>query len=170
MTATLTVKDISPKDTNRFWAKIEVRGPDDCWLWKAGKTCGYGSFGISGKQYRAHRIALILNGITFGYGLCACHTCDVPTCCNPAHLFTGTQAENMADRNRKERTSHASVNVGVNHCRAILSDENVKEILTLNGKLTQAEIGRRFGVCRHTVGKILTGKNWKHITQEEVQK
>jgi hypothetical protein len=37
-------------------------------------------------------------------GLHVLHRCDEPRCCNPEHLFLGTQAENMADMHRKGRS------------------------------------------------------------------
>jgi hypothetical protein len=92
-----------------WWSKVDKRGPDDCWPWKAGRDKdGYGKFaiGLGGKKQRhvrAHR---------FGYealvgpippGHVVCHSCDNPPCQNPTHWFTGTPLDNNDDKVRKNR-------------------------------------------------------------------
>jgi hypothetical protein len=84
----------------RFWSKVDIRGPNECWPWKAYRTKkGYGRFSFNGRKdhkvVRANRCAFFL---THGYwpenGL---HTCDNPPCCNPAHVYDGTPKQNTAD-------------------------------------------------------------------------
>lgn len=91
----------------RFWAKVDVRGPDDCWLWTASTADGgYGQFMVSStprRITRAHRLSWSLANGPVPSGMVICHRCDVPACCNPAHLFAATQLENIADMRRKGR-------------------------------------------------------------------
>lgn len=91
----------------RFWAKVDRRA--GCWLWTGATVKGYGQVhlrrGPGGRQHTvyAHRLAwTITNGPIHG-ALQVCHHCDTPLCCNPKHLFLGTQQDNLTDARRKGR-------------------------------------------------------------------
>lgn len=95
----------------RFWARVDKRGPDECWPWLGGKAStnsAYGRMSISHSVARpAHQIAWeMANGQPFPSGKVGCHSCDNPNCVNPAHIWPGTQAENIRDCVAKGR--HAS--------------------------------------------------------------
>ena len=94
---------------NRFEAKINRSKDNDCWEWTGALNgSGYGSFCYNGKTTNAHRVSwLIHNGsIPKGeghHGTCVLHKCDNRKCVNPDHLFLGSNADNIKDRESKGR-------------------------------------------------------------------
>lgn len=102
----------------RFENKFTPEPNTDCWIWTgAVNSSGYGSFYFNGRDVRAHRASWELhygpipNGDHHGT-TCVCHTCDNPLCVNPAHLFLGTQSDNMRDMYRKGRAQQAGIDNG----------------------------------------------------------
>lgn len=93
----------------RFWNKVDRRGPDKCWPW-LGRCSdrGYGQYATSEKNYRAHRLALELSGTPVPQDRLIMHSCDNPPCCNPAHLSVGTYLDNNRDMVAKGRDRRLS--------------------------------------------------------------
>lgn len=98
-------KKLSDNDISRFWSKIDVKGANQCWPWKNSLrgSLGYGQFRIGDSICDAHRVALELKEGPLPKGRYVCHSCDSPKCCNPRHLFAGTQKNNMDDMTDKGR-------------------------------------------------------------------
>lgn len=80
-----------------------LTGTDDpaaCWLW-SGATFRYGYGHVrrwDGERWTnvgAHRVMYEHVHGPVPPGLVVLHTCDTPSCCNPAHLAVGTQGENL---------------------------------------------------------------------------
>jgi HNH endonuclease len=123
---------------------------------------GYGFLNVKGKNIRAHRLALILSGVKLPDDLDALHTCDNPPCCNPIHLFIGTDLDNMRDRDAKGRFHPLR---GSESGMAKLNEQQVLEIrriYTPNRGLAR-KLADRFGVSRDNIYLIVKRRTWKHV-------
>lgn len=141
----------------RFRAKVDRRGPDDCWPWTGHTLRGYGQFqaGTGRDESRivyAHRFAYELATGEDPGDLFVCHRCDNPPCCNPDHLFLGDNADNMHDMAVKGR--HGRTTTTLDQARA------VKRML--HEGATQGQIVEAVGVPLHTVKNIRRGTAWRH--------
>ncbi len=126
-----------------------------CVLWMAGVSKdGYGIVRWKGTKLRqAHRVIWEMQNGGIPTGLCVCHKCDIPCCINPAHLFLGTHADNMADRARKKRTF---VLRGEKNPRSKLKDADIPKILA--DTRSQDVIAKEYGVVQSTISAVKLGK------------
>jgi hypothetical protein len=150
---------------DRFWKKVAIAKENECWVWigRIG-SYNYGVFDLDNKAIRAHRFSYIIH---FGEipssppDLCVCHTCDNPSCVNPAHLWLGTRSQNMQDKIKKGRGNYLK---GIEASNAILTEVQVKEIKQkLKNEVKIAELSKIYGVSRIAIWHIKKGHNWKHI-------
>lgn len=82
-----------------FWERVRIGNYDDCWPWKKGCAgFGYGSLKVNGKKEYAHHFAYEFFKGPIIEGLFVLHKCNNPVCCNPNHLYLGTQKQNVSDR------------------------------------------------------------------------
>lgn len=159
-------------DCGRFWSKVSKRGPQDCWLW-TGTTGpnGYGTMHVGSKSdgtdrnVLTHRLSYQIEHGAVPSGMHVLHRCDTPKCVNPAHLWAGTHAENMADKVAKGRHRHGTVH-GERHHKAKLTEADVQIILERRASLSVT--ARQFGVSRFTISNIRSGKGWAHINAEQI--
>jgi len=171
----------------RFWSKVRVLGPDDCWEWQAYRNPhGYGTIGTGGRDGTmalAHRVAYELTyGVIPSSAPHICHHCDNPPCCNPKHLFAGTHSDNMRDCVAKdrhvgsvcpERLAHGARNGsrthpekrlrGDQHPVARLRAADIPIIRSVAHHSSVSAIARRFDVGRTTINNVLNGNTWRHV-------
>jgi len=155
--------NLSPQDVQRFWSKVDIRNPDECWPWTAGlfSDSGYGQFWVNRINARTNRVAWMIAYDAVPEGLFVCHSCDNPACCNPDHLFLGTPGDNVQDCLEKKRFP-----VGEdNYCHK-LSEDQVRAIrwLFANTGVSQQWIADTYGVSQYTVSGIIRRKKWRHLT------
>ena len=154
-----------------FWARVDKSaGADACWLWTGFKNkAGYGIISWHNHPTLAHRLAYELTIGQIPDGLLACHKCDNPGCVNPEHIFIGTDADNMADKSRKERYQKELLkNRGANNFNTKLTWELVTEMRALYAprKMGYRRLAEKFGVARNNVRQIIKQKTWKLPRQE----
>jgi len=83
----------------KFWSRVNIKANDACWLWIGFTMAGtYGVFGYHGKKPYAHRLAWLFYYGSIDEDLRVLHKCNNPSCCNPHHLYQGTDKQNMDDR------------------------------------------------------------------------
>jgi hypothetical protein len=152
----------------------------DCWLWKLGKfKQGYGWYWFRNKNIKVHRLAYAVFNKDFDDILHVLHKCDIRHCINPKHLFLGTNADNMADRNAKGRQAKGEKNarfkkghlfVGEKSPHVKLCEQEVVEILAKREVgLSYREIAKRYNVSLGAIQGIVQGRNWKHIQRTAVR-
>lgn len=145
----------------RFWEKVDIGNPDQCWLWKGcKKPTGYGLFRSYGyrSMQNAHRFSWILNNNyqKIPVGIVVMHSCDNRGCVNPNHLFLGTQAENILDMRAKNRDA-----IGERHGKARLNRTDILFIRHwLKRRFNYKFIMDAFGISSSHVYQIKNRKRW----------
>ncbi len=155
----------------RFWSRVEKRGEDECWEWKAGRIPqGYGMFHPYVNPLRSHRVSYYLStGVDPKENL-VLHSCDNPPCCNPKHLSIGSNMENSMDMMKKRRGLK-----GVPKKNYVFPSNQkpktrkfdvlkVIEVRRLRSQGVQLSvIAKMFNASRAQVGRIVYGYSWAHV-------
>lgn len=143
-------------DEERFARSFETA--DGCFIWIRAVTWdGYGLFTPHRMPIRrAHRYAWELANGPIPDGLQVLHECDNRRCVNPAHLFLGTNDDNMQDMAKKRRARH-----GESHPKTSLTAADVRAIR--GSSETNEVLAQRHGVCNATISNIRNRVTWKHL-------
>ena len=153
-------------DNERFWGSVDKTG--SCWVWIASKNNkGYGNFSVSGKAVFAHRYSYALVNGQIPESKHVLHKCDNPPCVNPEHLFLGSPADNMADRDAKGR--HVPT-PGESNGNAVLTAGLVAEIRSLynTGEYSQRTLAAIFKISQPHVSALVNNKRWSQVGAQHV--
>lgn len=134
-----------------------------CWLWlKYIRPTGYGQVHCLGRAIDVHILSYELHKGPIPKKMNVCHSCDIPACLNPDHLWLGTQQDNLADMRRKGR---ANVGRGVTHRSVKLTPDQVLQIRHehKNIDITMSALARVYKVSKNTIRALLSRRSWRHI-------
>jgi hypothetical protein len=153
----------SPAMIAKFERLIEFDPNGGCWLWSGtanregrGRFCG----GSREAKMIAPRFAYSAWRGPIRAGLCVCHACDVPACVNPAHLFLGTHADNMADCARKGRAPGSPLK-GSEKSNAILTEQLVLDIRRrVSAGEGQKALAQEYGLAAGSLHHVVHGRSW----------
>lgn len=133
----------------RFWSKVNVRGDDDCWFWRAEKNAdGYGMFTVDGGgPVYAHATAYLLFYGVLPPGLYPWQVCGRSACCNPKHLYVSSKRENAVKKRRGGPPRKLSP------ARIMLLHDEYK-----NG-CKQYMLAKKYGISKSTVSRLLRSRD-----------
>ncbi len=143
----------------RYWPKVDRRAADECWEWKAKAVHSYGYGRMTAGRHvhlKAHQIGWALKNGPIPEGMSILHRCDNPKCCNPDHLFLGTQLDNMGDAKRKGRMSKPPVRFGEAHHNAKRRDDQIAAIRA--DKRSASKVALDYGVGASTIYRVRWGE------------
>jgi len=157
----------SESDFNRFWQKVAFTANANlCWNWTAeiqSEKKPYGIFHLKNKSYTASRVAYAFHFKEDPKELCVLHKCDNPQCVNPAHLFLGTNMDNVIDKVKKGRQSSVECwNKGKEtkfrlwdnkNCKATKEDFLEMKSLYEQKKMSTNELVKKFKISKQAISK-----------------
>lgn len=164
-------KNTPEKRAACFWAKVDKRGPAECWPWtgakqKWGHGFGHGvmAFSVSpgkNKQVLAHRMCWEIHHGPIPEGMCVLHNCDNPVCVNVAHLRLGTWDENIAEMRAKGR--HAKGEQSNRHKLTAAQVIEIRREFVLGQKRIKGSgnadaLAAKYGVDSGTIYQAATGR------------
>lgn len=139
-----------------FWEQVNKGRPSECWEWT-------GNYQVTDKDYKLAKytasrnvyvVAVFAYTVTYGpvpEGKQVNHKCDNSLCCNPSHLYAGTQSQNVKDAwDRTRPKLQVGDSVGFIHKK--LSDEDKDSIRASKEKVSV--LAARHGVHRNHIYRI----------------
>jgi hypothetical protein len=138
----------------QFWVRIDKSaGPKGCWPCIGATINGYGAIHHNGFNL-AHRFAFFLNKGKIPAGKCVLHKCDNPPCCNPRHLFLGSNADNVKDSMAKGR----HINPVIAKKLTLVKVYKIRKLYA--GGSMAGDLAKQFGVSRQSIWLTVNKKRW----------
>lgn len=148
-----------PITTERIEEKVEKIPEAGCWVWMGTTTVrGYGQIESFRRKHYAHRASYEAFVGSIPEGMYVCHTCDNVYCVNPAHLFLGTQKQNLEDMARKRRSTWGERNP---MAKLTSSDVVLIRQMKQDGVKTK-DLAKQFNVRPSTISSIIRKELWNH--------
>lgn len=158
--------EVTEELNRKFDERYVIVSETGCWIWTGAltnhQTHHYGNLPVrKSYNYKAHRYAAarFLKSDLASKDF-VCHTCDVPECVNPDHLYVGSAKTNARDRDFRARNTYLR---GEQHNMCKLTEAQAVEIFFLPGN--HRKIAEKFGISRPTVTAIKAGRLWRHLTK-----
>lgn len=146
----------------RFWSKVNIGAPEQCWEWQA--SCfgsGYGRFKIASYTIvSANRLALVIQTGKDRLDRFALHHCDNPKCCNPHHLYWGTHADNMQDMHKRNRRRLIDQSGAKNGAAKLTAELHAVIVDRLKRGWSNTFIAMHLPISHSQVSAIRCGKAW----------
>lgn len=156
--------DVTGDAHQRFWSKVDKRGPDECWPWTGCTKYGYGQLRqrIGPRSHNkqigipAQRVSYELANGSISSERLVQHSCHTSLCVNPKHLVEGTHEDNMAGMREAGRSLS-----GARNPRARLSVDDVNDIRRArrNGVILK-DLATKYGVDFTTIDYAARGGSW----------
>jgi hypothetical protein len=147
-----------------FVQSVDIKEPNKCWNWKKSfATTGYGNWYWGKKSGGAHRESFKLFE-NFDSNLLVLHKCGNRKCCNPNHLYAGTQKQNVDDTKKHGRYFPPPYKRGENVGTSKLTEEIVRKIkIELNKNRSLKELADKYNVTSACICAIKKEKNWSWV-------
>lgn len=146
----------------QLWSNVIILGLDECWEWRKSKDkWGYGLLNNYGVR-KVHRVSFELTHGVIPEDMQVLHKCDNPSCCNPTHLFLGTNYDNVQDKVKKNRQTRGEL-----VHTAKLNPEQVVEIRRLYAteEYTMRALAKKFNIDCSVINGIVHYKYWKSVKE-----
>jgi len=160
-----------------FFSSMLRPTENGCLVWSGATQHKYGRVWHDNKTHQAHRKAWELKNGNIPAGMLVCHKCDNPPCCNPQHLFLGTDADNVADKVRKGRQARITgdrhwskrmpdrIARGSKFVSASLSEKDIPVIFYLRNKqrMRYKDIAEIYQTSNAVIGSVIRRSMWRHV-------